>query len=271
MTDPCAAGPAYDGSMQRDRLQRLLAAVAAGEVDIATATEQLTDLPFADLDDLRIDHHRETRTGEPEVVFAQGKTPDQCARAVAELLRGSDGPVLVTRAAPEHAAAVAAVAPGAIYDAVGRVVTARSVEDASVAGLVAILSAGTSDLPVARECATVLAAFGVKADLVTDVGVAGPHRLVAARHLLADVDVVVVVAGMEGALPTMVGGLTGAPIVALPTSIGYGAAFGGLAALLGMLTSCAPGIAVVNIDNGFGAAMVALRILRLAERRRASR
>ena len=253
--------------MQRDRLQRLLAAVAAGEVDAADAVEQLTDLPFADLDDLRIDHHRETRTGEPEVVFAQGKTPDQCARAVAELLRGSDGPVLVTRAAPEHAAAVIAVAPAAVYDEVGRVVTARAVDD--VTGLVAILSAGTSDLPVARECATVLAAFGVKADLVTDVGIAGPHRLVAARQLLADVDVVVVAAGMEGALPTMVGGLTGAPIVALQTGLGYGASFGGLAALLGMLTSCAPGIAVVNIDNGFGAAMVALRILRLAERRRA--
>lgn len=212
-------------------------------------------------DDLELDTHRADRTGEPEVVFAEGKTPDQCVRAVLGLLAGSTGPVIATRAGADHARALREAVPDALVDDVGRVVVARSAAE-TVDATVAVVSAGTSDLPVARECATVLEAFAIKADVVTDVGVAGVHRILSARERLADADVVVVVAGMEGALPSVVGGLVSAPIIAVPTSVGYGAAFGGVAALLGMLTSCAPGIAVVNIDNGFGAAMVARRILR---------
>jgi NCAIR mutase (PurE)-related protein len=246
--------------VRTERLRALLDAVADRTVDPDAAAAQLAALPFTDLGDLRLDHHRELRTGEPEVVYAAGKTPDQCARAVRELLRGGDAPVLVTRATEQHAAAVLDDVPDARHDPAARTVVARRA-DPPVAGAVAVLTAGTSDLPVARECVTVLDAFGVATDLLADVGVSGIHRLLSERHRLL-VDVVIVVAGMEGALPSVVGGLTGAPVVAVPTSVGYGAAFDGLAALLGMLTSCAPGIAVVNIDNGFGAAMVALRILR---------
>ncbi|MFN2556729.1 MAG: nickel pincer cofactor biosynthesis protein LarB [Nitriliruptorales bacterium] len=251
--------------MGPERLQALLEAVAAGLVPPAAAADQLASLPFADLGDLRIDHHREIRTGEPEVVYAAGKTPEQCARAITELLRGSDGPVLATRATPAHAAAIMGAVPDAQHDPVGRVVVARAVPQ-GLSGLVAVLAAGTSDLPVARECTSVLAAFGAKADLVCDVGVAGLHRVLAERALLGTADVVVAVAGMEGALPTIVAGLTSVPVIAVPTSVGYGAAFSGLAALLAMLNSCAHGVVVTNIDNGFGAAMMVLRILRLLER-----
>ncbi len=251
--------------MGPEGLKALLEAVAAGLVPPDEAAGRLASLPFADLGDLRIDHHREMRTSEPEVIYAAGKTPDQCARAVAELLRGSDGAVLATRAEPAHAAAIAAVAPQASHDPIGRVVVARPASH-GLAGVAAVLTAGTSDLPVARECTSVLEAFGVKVDLVSDVGVAGLHRVVAERDRIDATDVVVAVAGMEGALPTIVAGLTGLPVIAVPTSVGYGAAFGGLAALLGMLTSCAPGVVVTNIDNGFGAAMVVLRILRLLGR-----
>lgn len=251
--------------MGPERLQALLEAVAAGLVAPAEAADQLASLPFADLGDLRIDHHREMRTREPEVVYADGKTPDQCARAISELLRGSDGPVLATRATAAHAATVAAAVPEARYDPIGRVVVARAAQQGPP-GMAVVLAAGTSDLPVARECTSVLEAFGAKVDLVCDVGVAGLHRVLAERARLDAADVVVAVAGMEGALPTVVAGLTSLPVIAVPTSVGYGASFGGLAALLGMLTSCAHGIVVTNIDNGFGAAMTVLRILRLIER-----
>lgn len=251
--------------MGPDRLRALLEAVAAGRVPPTAAAEELAALPFADLGDLRIDHHREIRTREPEVVYAPGKTPEQCARAVSELLRGSDGPVLATRAAPEHATAITAVAADARYDPVGGVVVARPAQQGPP-GMAAVLVAGTSDLPVARECTSVLEAFAAKVDLVCDVGVAGLHRVLAERARLHAAEVVVAVAGMEGALPTIVAGLTSVPVIAVPTSVGYGAAFGGLAALLAMLNSCAHGVVVTNIDNGFGAAMMALRILRLLER-----
>jgi len=214
------------------------------------------------LGDLRLDHARADRTGEPEVVFAEGKTPDQAARAVAGLLEGSGtGPVLATRASADHAAAIGAVAD-ITYDEVGRVVVARRAIE-STPGLVAVVAAGTSDVPVTTECLTTLEAFGIATDQMVDVGIAGLHRLLEVRDRLRAADVVVVAAGMEGALPTAVASLVTAPVVAVPTSIGYGAAFDGLAALLGMLTSCAPGISVVNIDNGFGAALVARRALRV--------
>jgi hypothetical protein len=212
-------------------------------------------------DDLHMDPTRPARTGEPEVVFAQGKTADQCVRAMTSLLATTETPVLATRVSTEHVAALRSAIADLQVDEVGRVVVARA-EPGPPTATVAVVSAGTSDLPVARECATVLEAFAIKADIITDVGVAGVHRVLSARDRLAQADVVVVVAGMEGALPSVVGGLVDRPIIAVPTSVGYGAAFEGVAALLGMLTSCAPGIAVVNIDNGFGAAMVARRILR---------
>ncbi|MDP9021205.1 MAG: nickel pincer cofactor biosynthesis protein LarB [Actinomycetota bacterium] len=250
----------------------MLGAVRSGQVSIAAAAAALRDLPFADLGDLKLDHHRELRTGDPEVVFGEGKTADQCARAVQQLLRAGDGPVLVTRVSDEQAAAVHEVAPAARHDEVGRVVVARRAAPAArVHGVVTVACAGTSDLPVAQECATVLDAFGVDVTVVADVGVAGVHRLLAVRDRIDTSDVAVVVAGMEGALPSLVAGLVAAPVVAVPTSVGYGASFDGLAALLGMLTACAPGIAVVNIDGGFAAAMVTLRMLRLAGRTRHGR
>lgn len=214
---------------------------------------------------LRLDRERGERTGEPEVVFGEGKTPRQCADAVAGLLATDAAPVLVTRADDAVADAVRAVAPAAAHDADARLVVARAARRAP--GVVAVVTAGTSDLPVAAECAGVLDAFGLRAELTSDVGVAGVHRLLAVRERLEAADVVVVVAGMEGALPTAVAGLVSAPVVAVPTSVGYGAAFDGLAALLSMLSSCAPGVVVVNIDGGFNAALAARRILAAAGRR----
>ena len=209
--------------------------------------------PFA-----RLDHARSARTGEPEVVYAEGKTPAQVAALVEELLAAGGAPVLATRCAPEHAAAVAA----GHYDPVGRLLVARSCEPDPALGTVVVATAGTSDLPVAAEAAGVLRAFGVGVSVLADLGVSHLARVLDVAEELAAADVVVVAAGMEAALPTVVAGLVSAPIVAVPTSVGYGAAFDGLAALLATLTGCAPGVAVVNIDNGFGAAMVARRILR---------
>ncbi len=245
------------------RLAELLDAVADGRVAVDDAIGELVDLPFADLGDLRIDHHRELRTGLPEVVLASGKEPAQCARATVELLRHGEGPVLVTRVDEPEARAVLEAVPEAAYRRDARIVVAREAAGAAaVEGTITVVSAGTSDLPVARECVVTAEAFGPEVSLLSDVGVAGVHRLLASREELDRADVVVVVAGMEGALPTVVAGLVTGPVIAVPTSVGYGASFQGLAALLGMLSSCSPGITVVNIDNGFGAAAAAVRILR---------
>lgn len=254
------AGRTRDGAAgDRARIRALLDDVAAGRTTAVDALEQLKGLPFVDLEDLRIDHHRTLRTGAPELVYGEGKTPGQCARAVAELLAHGDGPVIATRLDAAGVAAVLEVAPDAEHDELGRLVVARRAD--LVVGHVAVACAGTADLPVAREAVTVLDAFGAEVELLADVGVAGAHRLLAVREQLSAADVVVAVAGMEGALPTLIGGLVDAPVVAVPTSVGYGASFDGLAALLGMLTSCAPGVAVVNIDGGVSAALVAVRIL----------
>lgn len=212
---------------------------------------------------LRLDVARAARTGEPEVVFGEGKAPAQCAAAVAGLLETDAAPVMVTRADAAVAAAVTEIAPLARHDPDARLVVARAAPPAP--GTVAIATGGTSDLPVARECAAVLDAFGIATDVVADVGVAGIHRLLESRDRLTAADVVVAVAGMEGALPSAVAGLVSAPVVAVPTSVGYGAAFEGLAALLAMLTSCAPGVVVVNIDGGFNAAVAARRMLAVAK------
>lgn len=210
----------------------------------------------------RLDHDRARRTGEPEVVYGEHKSPATVATLLDELVAGGSVPVLATRCSPDHAAAY----PAGEYDPVARVLVARAADPDPGPGTVVVACAGTSDLPVAAEAVAVLRAFGVAVDLLADVGVAGVHRVLAETDRLAAASVCVVVAGMEAALPTVVAGLVACPVVGVPTSVGYGAAFDGLAALLGMLNSCAPGVSVVNIDSGFGAAMVARRIL-LAGRR----
>ncbi len=204
----------------------------------------------------KLDLDKSDRTGTPEVVFGEGKTPEQVESIVARLLSETDGPVLVTRASPEQAALVAGC-----YDPLGRTIIARSRSIGAGLGSVVIVTAGTSDLPVAREAAGTLDALGVAHHMIPDIGVAGIHRALAAIPDLRAAAVCVVVAGMDGALPSVLAGLLSIPLIAVPTSVGYGAAFDGLAALLAMMNSCAPGVVVVNIDSGFGAAMHAVRIL----------
>ena len=243
--------------MDESALRDLLAGVRSGEIHPDDAVRRLRRLPFGDLGFARVDHHRRLRSPLGEVVYGPGKQPDQCAAIVAELLAGGPGPVVLTRCDGEQAAAALAVSPGGRRHGstvVWRAAPARAAD-------VVIATAGTADGPVAAECETVLAAHGVVARRIDDVGVAGVHRLLGEVGTLQEADAVVVVAGMEGALPSVVGGLTGAPIVAVPTSTGYGAALEGVTALLSMLASCAAGVTVVGIDNGFGAAAAVLRLL----------
>jgi len=214
---------------------------------------------FVDLGFAKVDTDRLPRTGDPEVVYAAGKSPGDTVKIVSVLRNAaSDRAILVTRAAPEHVVELRAAWPDAIVD--HTTVAVGPMPPAS--GRVVILSAGTSDRPVVGEAALTVAAFGAQPITIDDVGVAGLHRVLAVRDTLAEADVVIVVAGMEGALPSVVGGLVGTPVIAVPTSIGYGASFGGLSALLGMLNSCAPGVVVCNIDNGFGAGVFAARVAR---------
>lgn len=208
----------------------------------------------------RLDHDRLSRQGLPEFVYAEGKSPAQVAAIMARMV-ARQGCALASRAAPEHAAAVQAGLPAAAYDATARLLTVGRLPR-QAGGAARVVAAGTSDLPVAEEAFGVLDFLGDRVERLYDVGVAGVHRLLAHVDALAEADVLIVVAGMEGALPTLVGGLVDPPVIAVPTSIGYGASFQGLAALLGMLNSCAPGVTVVNIDNGLGAAAAAHRLLR---------
>jgi pyridinium-3,5-biscarboxylic acid mononucleotide synthase len=240
-----------------EALRSLLDAVASGAVDPGEAARQLERLPFADLGYARIDHHRALRQGLPEAVYAPGKTPEECAGIVSELLAHGTGPVLLTRAAHDQAAAARAANPGG--RARGQTVVWRPVE-ARRRERIVIATAGTADAAVADECTAVLAAYGFEPVRLIDVGVAGLHRILPHVDELAGADAVVVVAGMEGALASVIGGVTGAPVVAVPTSAGYGASFGGVTALLAMLASCAAGVTVVGIDNGFGAACAVVRI-----------
>lgn len=242
-------------------LASLLEAVASGDVTVHEASELLSRLPVSDLGFARIDTHRELRTGLPEVIYCPGKTPEQVRAIATELLTHPGGALLCTRADDTQFAAVADLHRAVRYDPVGRTIVVREAVGAPI-GTVAVVTGGTSDLPVAHEALACIEAMGAKTSLITDVGVAGIHRTLAAQADLRAADLLIVVAGMEGALASVVAGLVSSPIVAVPTSVGYGASFGGLAALLSMLNSCAPGIAVVNIDNGFGAAAVAARILR---------
>ena len=242
-------------------MQALLAEVASGQRSVEDALTQLDSAPVEELGFATVDTHRALRQGYPEVVFGQGKTPEQVVAIAARLAESGDG-FLVTRAEVATQEALAQHFAAAEINAAGRTVLLRATHPrARGTHLVAVVTAGTSDLPVAEECAVTLDAMGHPVQRITDVGVAGIHRILARRETLADAAVVIVVAGMDGALPSVVGGLVRRPVIAVPTSIGYGAAFQGLAPLLTMLNSCAAGVTVCNIDNGFGGAVAAGRIL----------
>ena len=244
--------------MDETAVRRLLDDVRSGAVSADDAVARLQRLPFADLGFAKVDHHRTLRQGLPEAVYGPGKTPEQCAAIVAELLaEDAGGPVLLTRATDEQAAAASERSPGAVRT--GSTLAWRS--RLPRPGRVVVFTAGTADLPVTDECVATLRAHGLQPSVNADVGVAGVHRLLATVDELAGADAVVVIAGMEGALASIVGGITPAPVVAVPTSTGYGAAFEGVTALLAMLSSCAAGLTVVGIDNGFGAACAVLRML----------
>lgn len=249
--------------MTENELQGLLEAVQRGAVGAAEATRTITAAmraaPFDDLGFARVDTHRALRQGFPEVILGLGKTPAQITAIAGRILAAGQS-LLVTRAVPEAFEAVRAVAPEAIYHATARAITLSCGEIPAGHGTILVMCAGTSDLPVAEEAAVTAEAMGNTVDRLYDVGVAGLHRLLREHDRLVSARVVIVVAGMEGALPSVVAGLLKVPVIAVPTSIGYGASFEGLAALLGMLNSCANGISVVNIDNGFGAACVASAI-----------
>jgi hypothetical protein len=241
-------------------LEDLLAQVASGEVAADTARDHLAQAlaarPFEDLGFARVDHHRTIRQGFPEVILGIGKTPDQIAAIAAEIV-GRGSTLLVTRANALAFDAVRAVVPQATYHAHASLITLRQNDVVPGKGIIVVASAGTSDQPVAEEAALTAELMGNEVERLYDVGVAGLHRLLGERQRLTAARVIVVVAGMEGALPSVVAGLVSVPVIAVPTSVGYGASFGGIAALLGMLNSCASGVSVVNIDNGFGAANIA--------------
>ena len=266
-------------AMDAEQLAGLLAEVRDGTVSADEALARLRRLPYAEIAGARIDHHRTLRTGHPEAVYGPGKSPSQCARIVAEMLSGGSGPVLLTRASADQVAAALAACPDGVAhrpaDREPDSTDGAAQPSADLATVVwraaparrehmVVASAGTSDGPVASEAAAVLGAFGVDAEMVTDIGLAGLHRFLAEIDTLTSAEVVIVVAGMEGALATAVAGVTAAPVIAVPTSAGYGAALDGVTALLAMHASCAAGITVVGIDNGFGAAMAAMRIVDLA-------
>ena len=244
--------------MDEPTLRNLLEDVRQGVLNPDDAVHRLRRLPFADLGFARVDHHRAMRQGLPEAVYGPGKTPAQCAEIVAELLaEPGSGPVLLTRAGDDQVAAATARNRGGART--GSTVAWRAGPERP--GRVVVVTAGTADLPVAEECVAALTAYGLRPHVMADCGVAGLHRLLGTVDDLAGADAVVVVAGMEGALPSVIGGITPAPLVAVPTSVGYGASFEGITALLGMLASCAAGITVVGIDNGFGAACAVARML----------
>lgn len=251
--------------MNPQRLDELLQDVSTGKMTPAAARERLKTLPFESLGFACLDHHRPLRRGFPEVIFGAGKTPEQLA-TIFDRLAASGANVLATRVHPDAAALVRARHAAAEYAEAPRVLHLRQQPAAVSQGVIAVVCAGTSDLPVAEEARLTLELMDQQVQTYYDVGVAGLHRLLAHAEALQQARVLIVVAGMEGALPSVVGGLVAAPVIAVPTSIGYGASFGGLAALLAMLNTCSPGISVVNIDNGFGAAYQAAMINRAAER-----
>jgi pyridinium-3,5-biscarboxylic acid mononucleotide synthase len=251
--------------MNREALLKLLKQVRTGTTSPEAAAAQLRHLPYENLGFARMDNHRALRQGFPEVIFCQGKTVEQVA-AIAGRIVERHGTLLATRATPEMFDAVKAAAPHAAYHPLSRAIVVKPSRAGRAAGRILVMSAGTSDIPVAEEAAVTAAILGSRVETVYDVGVAGLHRVLDQRAALQAARVVVVAAGMDGVLPSVVGGLVDRPVVAVPTSVGYGASFHGVAALLTMLNSCAAGVAVVNIDNGFGAGVLAHRINTLSAR-----
>jgi NCAIR mutase (PurE)-related protein len=244
-------------------LHALIEQIQSGEVSPNDAVSQLRRLPFVELPgdaNARVDHHRALRQGLPEAVYGPGKSPEQCVAIVEELLTNGTGPVIITRVGDDQRKALNAVHPDA--SELGGVMTWRRPE-MQPGRRIAVVTAGTADTPVADECQATLLSYGVEVDRIDDVGVAGLHRLLAELDRITSADIVIVIAGMEGALASVVGGLCAQPVVAVPTSVGYGAGLEGVTALLGMLASCAAGISVVGIDNGYGAAVSAIRMLRV--------
>jgi len=248
--------------MDQDQLRALFEQVRAGAVGIDAAMTRMRHMPFEDLGFAKVDHHRALRHGMPEVIFAKGKTPDQVVAIAASLLQNAPN-VLITRADRDCAALVTEKLPGAEYLPLSCAIRFWGDRTVHGKGTIAVVCAGTSDMPVAEEAQVTAELMGNRVDAIHDIGVAGIHRLMHNRERLTEARVVVVCAGMEGALPSVVGGLVSGPVIAVPTSVGYGASFHGLAALLGMLNSCASNVTVVNIDNGFGAGYVASLINRL--------
>jgi len=248
--------------MNPESIRKLFDQVRSGKVSPDDAVDRLRHLPFEDLGFAKVDHHRALRVGIPEVVFGERKTPAQVAAIFKRLSRHGNN-VLATRASKEQFSAVKKIVRAAKYDPQARAIVLRRDKKLYGKGVISVVSAGTSDIPVAEEAVVTAELMGNEVERVYDVGVAGIHRLLAHRKVISKARVVIVCAGMEGALPSVVGGLVGVPVIAVPTSVGYGAAFQGLAALLGMMNSCASNVTVVNIDNGFGAGYVASLINRL--------
>ena len=249
--------------MEKTKLAELLEQVKSGKCEVSEALDILKHWPAENMGFACLDHHRSLRTGIPEVVFGENKTAGQLTEIIGKMLN-QPGVTLATRVAPQKAAAVCRDLPGLVYHETARILTGneQDITTAKTRGEILVVSAGTSDMPVAEEAVVTARCLGNPVTKLYDVGVAGIHRLLAHRDLLDRAMVLIVVAGMEGALPSVVGGLVNKPVIALPTSVGYGTGLGGSAALLGMLNSCAPGLAVVNIDNGFGAACMATAINR---------
>lgn len=248
--------------MDNRHLESLLRNVADGKITPEAAAKELKDLPFEDVGFANIDNHRALRTGYPETVFCQGKTSSQIAEIMARLAESSDN-ILGTRATRENYEAVKALVPDAVYNEAARMIVVKRNDVPCSEKVIAVVTAGTADIPVAEEACITAEVLGNKVDRIYDVGVAGIHRLFAKLDRIQAANVVIVVAGMEGALASVVGGLVDKPVIAVPTSIGYGANLGGLSALLSMLNSCANGVGIVNIDNGFGAGYLASTINRI--------
>jgi NCAIR mutase (PurE)-related protein len=253
--------------LNETQLRELLAEVRQGQLSIDEAVTRFSRLPFVDLDFAKVDSHRPLLRGFPEVVYCEGKRTDHIVQIMAELASGP-GPVLATRAGPQIYEAVRAVIPQARYNELGRAIVYEKEPLPRRSGAILVITAGTADLPVAEEAAVTAEVMGNRVERISDVGVSGLHRLLAHMEQITAASVLIVVAGMEGALPSVIGGLVKRPVIAVPTSIGYGASFGGLAALLGMLNSCASGVTVVNIDNGFGAGYAASLINALRDESR---
>jgi len=248
--------------MNSKEIRNFLERVKTGEIDIEKAVKKIEDLSFSDLGFAKIDNHRELRVGYPEVIFCEGKTVEQ-VRNIVQLMLTKNKNILATRASEEMYKAVKEICDNAQYNRLGRTITIRKTEEEYVDNYIAIVSAGTSDLPVVEEAYETARILGNRVEKIIDVGVAGIHRLFAKLDTIRGAKVIIVVAGMEGALASVVGGLVDKPVIAVPTSVGYGAHFGGLSSLLSMLNSCASGVSVVNIDNGFGAAYTASIINKL--------